>query len=116
MKEVKGVYVSDNSRISSTSVDTEDINKNIFKTKEQALASLALAQLSQLREVYRQGWEPDWNSDNGYKWCILFKRNNVEIDVWNFNNHFLSFQTKKIAEEFLNNFKDLIIQARPLMS
>jgi viroplasmin and RNaseH domain-containing protein len=29
---------------------------------------------------------------------------------------FLSFQSKEIAKEFLDNFKDLIEQAKPLMS
>jgi hypothetical protein len=94
---------------------TNPSNRSIFVTKEQAEASIALAQLSQLREVYRQGWRPDWLENKG-KWCLLFYCNRIVIERWVSNHQFLSFQTEEIAKEFLYNFRDLIKQARPLMS
>ena len=94
---------------------TNPSNRSIFVTKEQAEASIALAQLSQLREVYRQGWRPDWLENKG-KWCLLFYCNRIVIERWVSNHQFLSFQTKEIAKEFLDNFRDLIMKARPLMS
>jgi hypothetical protein len=92
-----------------------DGNKNIFKTEEQAKASLALAQLSQLRDVYRASWVPDWD---GYecKFCIFFSGNTIDVHVLHNSSEFLSFQDIETAKLFLENFRDLIEQAKPLMS
>jgi hypothetical protein len=92
-----------------------DGNKNIFKTEEQARASLALAQLSQLRDVYRKEWKPDWEGDN-IKWCVFFRGNTINVGSLQNASEFLSFQDKETAELFLENFRDLIEQAKPLMS
>lgn len=90
-------------------------NKNIFATEEQAEASIALAQLSQLREVYRQGWEPDW-TDSSIKYCITrYKDNTLARDAYTSNHHFLAFQSVEVRDEFFVNFKDLIEQASPLL-
>jgi hypothetical protein len=89
--------------------------RNIFKTEEQAKASLALAQLSQLRDVYRAGWVPDWEVYN-VKWCVFFRGNTINVGSLQNASEFLSFQDKETAELFLENFRDLIEQAKPLMS
>jgi hypothetical protein len=117
LKEISGAYISIDCNILNDKNDfnTTHPNKNIFKTKEQAEASIALVQLSQLRDVYRQGWTPDW-SDNETKHCIRFFEDNVVINRFEITHHFLSFQSNEIAQEFLDNFKDLIIKAKPLMS
>ena len=51
-------------------------NRIIFATKEQAEASIAMAQLSQLREVYRDGWKPDF-SNSETKYVIEFYENKI---------------------------------------
>jgi hypothetical protein len=114
---ISGYFVSDccdieYERDTKTYID----NRNVFFTEEQAKASVAVSQLSQLREVYRQGWKPDWNDDKSTKWCIIFHRNKVKVDIWYTTHKFLSFQSKEIAQEFLENFRKLIEQAKPLMS
>lgn len=86
-----------------------------YKTKEQARASVALAKLSQLRDVYRQGWEPDWEL-YGAKYCVVFVGDDTTVKVTTNESEFLSFQEKQTAYLFLENFKDLIEQAKPLMS
>jgi hypothetical protein len=91
-------------------------NKNIFATEEQAKASIALAQLSQLREVYRNGWVPDWKDDDKYKYCIEFYTNKIYTDKYTNTSQFLSFQDEETRDLFLENFKDLIEQAKTLMS
>jgi hypothetical protein len=87
--------------------------KNVFTTKKQAQASIALAQLSQLREVYRQGWKPESNA--GVKYSIRKIEQKLEIINYYEIRYFLSFQSQEIAEQFLNNFKDLIEEASPLL-
>lgn len=87
-----------------------------YETQEQALASIALAKLSRLREVYRNGWKPDWNNDEYAKYCLYFEESNIKIESYYYASYFLSFQDRKTAELFLENFKNLIEQAKPLMS
>jgi hypothetical protein len=112
-----GCYVGrDCDLVKVTDAVIEFDNRNVFKTGEQAEASIALAQLSQLREVYRQGWEPDWNHPTEKKHGIFFGEGEPAITAFFNTNCFLSFQTEKIATQFLENFRDLIMKARPLMS
>jgi len=117
LKEITGAHITKDSAILSddTCFQTTHVNKNIFKTKEQAEAAIALAQLSQLRDVYRQGWVPDWD-DEEIKHCIIFHKNDLVLDYHREFNNFLSFQSREIAKQFLYNFHELIIKAKPLMS
>ena len=75
-------------------------------------------QLHQLRDCYRQGWEPEWN-DNCYKYDIkwgIFPKKKELIVTWRiYDPLFLSFQTEEIAREFLTNFRELIEQAGDLI-
>jgi hypothetical protein len=116
--EIEGYFVSECSKISDYFLThtKNGINRNIFATEEQAEASIALAQLSQLREVYRQGWKPDWENGNDAKWCIIVHENKLTIREYIVSNTFLSFQTRGIASQFLDNFSELIEKAKPLMS
>ena len=99
----------------------KDSDKNILPSKQAAEAHLALMQLHQLRDCYRQGWTPDWSDCNKNKYCILYNglycntNYNHSIAVHTHTNEFLTFQSREIAQEFLNNFKDLIEQAGDLI-
>lgn len=121
LKHLKGYYVSLTSDVSFWDnegyEELEDDDKILFATKEQAEAAVALAQLSQLREVYRQGWKPDWNAIEQEKFIIIYThRGNFECYVAVNIPNFLSFQSPEIRDEFLENFRDLIKNANPLMS
>lgn len=89
--------------------------KNVLPSLKAAEAHLALMQLHQLRDCYRQGWLPDWKNSYQWKWCIIFDTDTFIITAGICYNHFLSFQSKDIAEKFLNNFKDLIETAGDLI-
>lgn len=93
-----------------------DVNscKNLLPTLETVEAHLALMQLHQLRDCYRQGWVPDW-SDDDYKYCIINVCNTPNIVNCINYNRFLSFQSKEIAEKFLTNFRELIEKAGDLI-
>lgn len=116
LEEIKGCYVSRESRIFDIKDNAVSVSKNTFTTKEQAEASIALAQLSQLREVYRNGWVPDWESFYQDKYIIDFMANEINKSCYNSAETFLSFQDAKTRDLFLENFRDLIEQAKPLMS
>ena len=140
-------------------------NKNVFKTKAQAQASIAFSMysvlideyikansiesfikiakeyepklrpllslifgeelaesgfyyglLAQLRDVYRDGWKPDFRNENEKKHCIIIDKNNIFKDYFTTYNFPISFQTPEIRDLFLQNFKELIEKAKPLMS
>ena len=113
---VEGYYINSSGYVIDYEGVVNNSNKTLFASLKQAKASIALAQLSQLREVYRQGWVPDWGKQDN-KYCIeFFDKNIIQIESWARRNYFLSFQSRAIAEEFLENFRDLIEQSLPLMS
>lgn len=89
-------------------------NQNTFATKEQAEACIALAQLSQLMAVYNDGWFPDWNNYES-KYVIFIQGNELEKTFYSSIQCFLAFKTKKLRDEFLENFRDLILTAKPLL-
>jgi len=115
LEDIEGYFVKSSSVVSNFSTcDAVLRNKNIFATKEQAEASIALAQLSQLLKVYRGGWLPDWKDDN-YKYAIQFSQDVLEISSLVCSNAFITLPTKELAKEFLNNFSELILKAKPLL-
>ena len=90
-------------------------DKNILPSKKAAEAHLALMQLHQLRDCYRQGWLPDWKNNFQEKYCIEFSDYQYKIFKYFVSCRFLSFQSKEIVEKFLNNFQELIKLAGDLI-
>lgn len=90
-------------------------DKNLLPSKKAAEQHLALMQLHQLRDCYRQGWIPDWGSYRTIKYCIEFTNNKYIIFKYYVSSNFLSFPTRELAEEFLTNFRELIKQAGDLI-
>ena len=89
-------------------------DKNLLPSKGAAKAHLALMQLHQLRNCYRQGWEP--TDDKKASFAIVRKADGrLGIDTLMFSSRFLSFQSKEIAEKFLHNFRDYIKRADDLI-
>ena len=88
-------------------------DRNILPNKQAAEQHLALMQLHQLRDCYRQGWIP--TVDKVSFGIIRRIGGYLDIDRFMYSSKFLSFQSREIAQEFLNNFKDLIEQAGDLI-
>ena len=89
-------------------------HKDLLPNKETAEAFLALMQLVRLRDCYRQGWKPDWTT-NTSKSTIKYGKGGIECDYSYWGNQVLSFQSEKVRDEFLKNFRDLIEQAKELI-
>lgn len=89
-------------------------DKNLLPSEGAAKAHLALMQLHQLRDCYRQGWKPDWNSNYQEKYILEFEETSPVSESYT-SPYFLAFQSKEIAEEFKNNFIYLIKQAKDLI-
>lgn len=107
----RGEYISNCSDVYTTSLDktiTHD-DKNILPIG-LGKPMLALCQLLICREVYRQGWKPNFSN---VKYCISYCNNEWKVSSL-FKRTLLSFETYEIAEEFLKNFKDLLEQVKIL--
>ena len=112
---IKGWFVENGSRIHEfENCFTISKNRNLFPTKEEAEACLALAQLCQLRDRYNDGWKPDWD-DGGEKHCVYFHDNEINSAYTYSSHRVLTFKTQELRDKFLENFKDLIETAKPLL-
>ncbi len=115
-REQEECFIDENSEICifSRRHRNSKVRKNLLPNVKTARAFLALMQLIQLRDCYRQGWKPDW--EQSYKkYCIYCEGNSVFPFDCIYNSRVLSFQSKEIRDEFLKNFKDLIEQAKELI-
>lgn len=112
---IKGYYVSNDSQIiESKETACVNPNKNILPTKELAHAMRALCQLLYLRDIYNDGWQPDWDN-NSQKCVITVVRNEFAKDYLIASQRILFFKKRKLRDEFLENFKDLLEIAKPLL-
>lgn len=116
LKFIDGFYVCGSSRTEKVRHNSAAIsnNKNIFPTKEEAEASLALAQLCQLRDRYNDGWKPDW-IDGTEKHSIYFHLDKIYSGYTYQTQKFLTFKTEELRNKFLENFRNLIEIAKPLL-
>lgn len=94
----------------------DETDRNVLPSEEAGKAHLALMQLHQLRDCYRQGWVPDWDDLNQEKYCIVAigERQCKTIKCIR-AKHFLSFQSQELAGKFLQCFVHEIYQARELL-
>lgn len=110
-------FIASNSVIVNvSSSDTRLIcsDRNLLPNKQAAEAHLALMQLHQLRDCYRQGWMPNLTIPKS-NFAIFYMKGKYSVEEFMYSSEFLSFQSKEIAELFLDNFRDLIEQAGDLI-
>ena len=121
--KIHGEYcINTDSSIKEENDDYRDplYDRSVLPSKKAAEAHLALMQLHQLRDCYRQGWTPDWSDSNKDKYCIIYNgaysgTNSYRIDIYIDVRTFLSFQSREIAQLFLDNFRNLIKEAGDLI-
>lgn len=90
------------------------IDRIVLPNKQAAEQHLALMQLHQLRDCYRQGGTPNY-TDSSLKVNITKCESEPVITPTIKRASFLSFPTREIAEQFIINFRDLIEQAGDLI-
>ena len=116
MKYLDGYFVNRSSDIEdATDSYLSTDNRNVFPTSEQAEASIYLAMLLQLRDIYREGWTPDLEDDEcKWRYCVELTVIGWEINAYNQYPIPFSFQNHKRAELFLENFGDYLEKVKPL--
>lgn len=110
-------YITANSNIYSASYNCKERGlKSWCVSKVEAEAFLAFMQLRQLRKA----WVGDWEQPSS-RICIAVIAYNINdtevvVEVGNYwSNMTLSFPTKKMADDFLNCFRDLCNTAKILL-
>lgn len=95
---------------------TRDVcdDRNVCPSKQSAKAHLAMIQLEQLRDCYRQGWKPNYGEDT-VKYYIHVANGMVCSSRCYRESRFLVFQDDQTAKEFVWNFADLILKAGDLI-
>lgn len=91
------------------------LHRTYLPNRKIAEAFIALMQLIQLRNFYNGDWEPDWKNEHEKKYVILVCRDKVETYRTETANKVLAFKTEGLRDQFLKNFLDLIIIAKPLI-
>ena len=111
------IFIDISSKFVVNNLGTRDPirDKNICPSQKSAEAHLAMIQLEQLRDCWRQGWEPDWSDAKQAKCYICYYQGKFKISTLYETRRFLSFPTKEMAEEFLECFRDLIAKAGDLI-
>lgn len=90
-------------------------NKNALLSSERAEEVLALIQLITLKDIYNNGWKPDYTNFQEEKHTIVNEDNDIVIKVYNSYPRILAFKTSGLAYKFIENFKDLINIAKELI-
>ena len=118
LETIEGFYINSDSNIREAEGYTASDNvKNVFATKEQAEACIALAMLSQVMKNVNGDWIPNWKECNQKKkkFVIRFYEDTIVSDSSEVCSFFLSFPTEKIRDNFIKDYKELIIKAKPLL-
>lgn len=95
----------------------EDYRENLcghYLSEEYEKAFDALNSLILLRELYNEGWKPNWN-EGSIKYCIVRSGSIIlEMNCIN-SSRIMCFKTKEIRDKFLNEQKELLEKAKPLL-
>src|SRR5574344_30003 len=115
-KSNKFVYIRKDSEIKTFIVAVDEVldpiqDRNSIKGVSRAESFLALMQLMNLRDEYRQGWEPNYG-DHSDKYVITYYKTAITCDMFLHYNAILSFQSADIRDKFLEDFRELIEQAK----
>ena len=83
----------------------KDYSKNIINLKH----------LLTLRDVYRQGWKPNYKKFTETKYSIACDNDLIKIIEYYSGADIFSFPTRELAEQFLENFKDELEELKELL-
>ena len=87
-------------------------------SEELVDATIALLKLLFLRDYYNEGWQPDWKDDsikNVNKYVMFVEKGMFVIGDVFFSSRVLACKSRKIAIKFLEEQKELLEIAKPLL-
>ena len=90
-------------------------NFNGYPSYELAMAAEALQKLLFLRDYYNEGWQPNWRDESEEKYSIGASSNKLFATKTNRANYILTFREESIRDKFLEEQKELLEIAKPLL-
>ena len=98
---------------------TEIMNDSVFLAEGNYYTNLdtcaeALKKLILLRDYYNEGWQPDWN-DNATKYSIEVEVGEIVGRNHHCNARIMSFKTNNVRNKFLEDQRELLEIAKPLL-
>ncbi len=116
LKSIEGFYIDNDSKIHRVTYSQgTDENKNTWPSEEEAEAALALSQLCHWRDKYNNRWKPYYPSTSKMHYYIYFNEDRLETGQHPTLHHVLNFKTPNIRKQFIEDFKELIEIAKPLL-
>lgn len=99
---------------------TEIMNDSVFLAEGNYYTNLnecteALKKLILLRDYYNEGWQPDWKNNNEDKHIILSENDKIKGYKNYSYKRVLAFKTSEIRDKFLEEQKELLEIAKPLL-
>jgi hypothetical protein len=85
-----------------------------YVNEEYEFAFEALRKLIILRDYYNEGWQPDWN-DNATKYSIEVEVGEIVGRNHHCNARIMSFKTNDVRNKFLEEQRELLEIAKPLL-
>ena len=109
-------YVNEGADVTSCFALDYDIYDRMlfFKDKEIAEAYATLPQLIRLMDEYNEGWKPNYK-DKEDKHCIGYYEGELDLFSNQYTQRILVFKTEEIRDKFLEDHRDLIEIAKPLL-
>ena len=89
-------------------------DERTYPSKEIYKAFEALRKLIILRDYYNEGWQPNWK-DSSDKCCITLRKGKFTPRIYYFDFEVLHFKSIKIRDKFLEEQKELLEIAKPLL-
>ena len=86
----------------------------VYVSEKYKLAFEALKKLIVLRDYYNEGWQPNWQ-DNEWKYFIKHYRCTLSVDCDCGYSRVLNFKSEKIRDKFLEEQRELLNIAKPLL-
>ena len=90
-------------------------DERTYPSKEIYKAFEGLRKLIILRDYYNEGWQPDWSNRKQTKYTIEVYLDEMCCDNYTTVKKILSFRTDKIRDKFLEEQKELLEIAKPLL-
>ena len=96
-------------------IDGEKYFADYYYSKNAPYKSFeALRKLIIFRDYYNNGWQPNWQDDE-WKYFIENYRGRIDSEQTCGNGRVLAFKTKEIRDKFLEEQKELLEIAKPLL-
>ena len=111
LEKINGYYLgADSKPVKITDYPLNLISKQVFATKEQAEACIALAMLSQLMKDVNKDWIPDWKNLNEEKYFPYIANNIILSGIVYAEFQHVAFKSYNIYKAFIENHEDLLRQ------